>query len=457
MTILTRALHCWRGFTTGSINRRIFHAMAVITAATVAVKLASVLKDIIIAGSFGLGDDLDAFLIAFVIPSFATSVLAMSFIGAFMPVFIRVREREGEAAAKRLFAHVVVLDFLVLLAASIVLVAAAPALLKLVAYEFSPGKLELARELYLILVPMVLLTGQASLWGAVLNAGEKFALVAAAPIVTPLLIVVLLLVLGRGELDITLVAWGTVIGCAAELALIGVALARRGLLTMPRWQRGTGATAEVMKHYVPLVAGALIMSSSSVIDQAMASWLGSGAVAALTYGNKIPSFLSGIGVTAVGTAVLPHFSRLIAVGDYTELRHVLRTYARWILVLTVPVTALFVVGSEWLVKVMFERGAFTREDTKLVALIQQMYFLQVPFFILGMLGVRLLLATSKTYLLTAMSVVNLAVNVVGNVVFMRWLGVSGIALSSSLVYVISMSMIWYFVHRHFAAVDRERQ
>jgi putative peptidoglycan lipid II flippase len=102
---------------------------------------------------------------------------------------------------------------------------------------------------------------------------------------------------------------------------------------------------------------------------------------------------------------------------------------------------------------MFQRGAFTPADTALVGFIQQMYFLQVPFFMLGMLGVRLLLATSRTYLLTIMSVVNLTVNVVGNLVFMRWLGVSGIALSSAVVYMISMTMIWLLVRRYLAEAD----
>src|ERR1700694_1462359 len=108
---------------------------------------------------------------------------------------------------------------------------------------------------------------------------------------------------------------------------------------------------------------AMIMSNSSVIDQAMAAWLGSGSVAALNYGNKIPAFLAGIGATALGTAVLPHFSRLVVLGDHVSLRHTLKTYTRWILAISVPCTVVFIVGSEWIVKLLFERGAFRPEDT----------------------------------------------------------------------------------------------
>jgi putative peptidoglycan lipid II flippase len=68
--------------------------------------------------------------------------------------------------------------------------------------------------------------------------------------------------------------------------------------------------------------------------------------------------------------------------------------------------------------------------------------------------VRVLLAMSKNHLLTLMSVINLVVNVIGNIVFMRWFGVSGIALSTSLVYVVSMIMILIFVARTLGELER---
>jgi putative peptidoglycan lipid II flippase len=108
------------------------------------------------------------------------------------------------------------------------------------------------------------------------------------------------------------------------------------------------------------------------------------------------------------------------------------------------------------VRLVFQRGAFQAEDTLLVARIQQMYLLQVPFFVLGILGVRMLVALSKNHLLTIMAVVNLIVNVVGNLVFMRWFGVSGIALSTSVVYMVSMSMILILVARNLAQPQPEK-
>lgn len=427
--------------------------MIVIVVATFAVKVAAVVKDIVVVGQFGVGDALDAFLMAMVIPAFAVTVIGQSFNGAFLPEYIRVREQSGAPEAKRLFANVIVMNFALLCACALLLASAGRPLIALIASEFSAGKRELAYELYLILLPLVVLEGQVILWGVVLNAGEKFALAAFAPILTPLTVVLMLLAFAPG-LGVAALAWGSVIGCAAELAILGIALYRRGQLPMPAWAPALSARGRVVAQYVPLVLGAVTMNASTMIDQVMASWLGSGSVAALTYGNKIPSFVAGIGVTALGTALLPHFSRLVALGDYAAIRHTLRTYTRWVLLAAVPATLVFIAASQWLVRVLFERGAFTAEDTVLVSTIQRMYLLQIPFYVLGVVGVRLLVAMSRNHLVTIMSVVNLLVNVVGNLVFMRWFGVSGIALSTSLVYVVSMSMILWLVHVHLDGMSR---
>lgn len=202
MTLFAKAVYYWKGFSRGSVNRRIFYAMTIIMAGTAAVKLAAVVKDIVIAGSFGLGDELDAFLIALVIPTFAVMVLAQSFNGAFMPVYIRVREQGGLAAANRLFAHVMVLSFCILLACTVLLAFAGEPLLRLIGSEFSREKRALVHELYLLLLPFLVVAGQLYLWAAVLNAGEKFALVALAPILTPDIVIALLILGSRGGIDI---------------------------------------------------------------------------------------------------------------------------------------------------------------------------------------------------------------------------------------------------------------
>lgn len=456
LTLVAKAISHCRRLGSGTVNQRIASATIIIMAGTLLVKVAAAVKDIVIAGHFGLGDDLDALLIALVIPGFVTGVIAYSLNGAFVPAYIRVRERDGVEAANRLFANVMLLSFFLLLVCTVLMAAGAGLLLKLLAWEFSPAKLELVNSLYFVLLPTVVLGGQITLWGAVLNADEKFALAALAPILSPLIIMAALVAVAPG-LGIDGLAWAIVVGSVAELVVLGAALARRGLFPAPRWWSEATETRAVLQQYLPAVSASIVMSSTTVIDNAMASWLESGAVAALTYGSKIPAFLAAAGMTALGSAVLPHFSRLVALGDHAAIRHTLNTYGRWLLLLAVPITLVFIATSEWIVRLLFERGAFGPDDTAVVTLVQQMYLIQIPFVMVGILGGRLLIAMSKMYLLTIMAVVNLAVVIVGNLVLMRWLGVAGIALATSIMYVVSAAMIWVLVHRHLGLVDVSKE
>src|SRR6185295_780234 len=91
-----------------SINRRIFKAMVTVGGLSIIVKLAATLKEIAFARRFGASDELDAFLIAFLLPAVVMNIAAGSFNAALIPTYIEVRDRDGRDAAGRLFASVMV-------------------------------------------------------------------------------------------------------------------------------------------------------------------------------------------------------------------------------------------------------------------------------------------------------------------------------------------------------------
>jgi len=185
------------------------------------------------------------------------------------------------------------------------------------------------------------------------------------------------------------------------------------------------------------------MGSTSLVAQSMAAMLGPGSVSALAYGSKITMLISGVGSLAVSTAVFPHFSRMVAIGDWDNVRHTLMTYARLIMLISLPLTLGLIYFSEPLVRLLFQRGAFVEADTKLVAWIQALYLLQVPVFVLGMLSVKLISALKANQALMWGSGINLIFNIICSYLLMKWLGIAGIALSVSLMYVVSCCYVLY--------------
>jgi putative peptidoglycan lipid II flippase len=435
------------------VNRRILAATLIVGGLSVLVKVTAMAKELAVAYRFGTGDAVDAFLIAFLVPQLVVNIVAGSLPAAFTPVYIHVRELEGSAAARRLFESATSGSIAVLLAMTFALLLLMPLGFHLLASGFSAEKLALTRSIFLILSPVVLLNGLITMWTAVLNAEQRFAALAFAPVSVPLL--TLLMVLYAGQTwGIYALALGTVLGFLVQCAVLAVVVTRLGLPIIPRWGGVEPALRRVAAQYLPMVAGAALTTSSWVIGQAMAAMLPAGSVASLNYGNKVVGMLSEMGSMALATAVLPHFSVMVARREWAGIRRTLRVYVRLIVLIGVPVTVALVAASPEIVRLLFQRGAFTRGDTQLVATIQSLYLLQIPFVMVGMLYVRLASSLQRNQILLVGALITLPLNVVLNLILMRLIGIPGIALSTSLVFLTSCCYLVFAVRRVLLIEER---
>lgn len=437
---LQLGLNWWNTWQARSVNRRIFAAMVTVGGLTVVVKLAAAVKEIAVAYQFGTSDELDAFLIAFVLPQFAVNLIGGSLNAAMIPTYIQVREQEGQRAAQRVLSSVMVLSVGFLVALSIILALTASYILPLMASGFAAEKLTVARSLYYGLLSTLVLSGLATTWGAILNAENRFALVAVAPVATSIVTVLVVIVMAKHLGGYALVI-GTVGGALIETVVLGWGLARAGVSLVPQWCGTSPAVKQVLQQYAPMVGGAFLMGSASVVSQSMTAMLGSGSVSALAYGNKVTNLILGVGALAVSTAVLPHFSRMVAGNEWKGLRHTLGIYVRLLLIVSLPVTLALIYYSEPLVALLFQRGAFTVTDTRLVGQIQVMYLLQVPIYVVIMLFVRLLSALKANHVMLWGNVINLSVCGGLSFVLMQRFGVVGIALATSTMYLISLAFL----------------
>jgi putative peptidoglycan lipid II flippase len=435
----------WKKYTKGSVNRQIFGAAIVVGLLTVLVKLASVAKELVVAWNFGTGDELDAFYIAFVVPSLIINVIAGSFQSSLIPTYIEVREQEGKKAAQNLFSGVSVLALWLSIIATVFIIVIAPMYLPYVAGGFDKEKLDLTFYLLCAMAPLVVLNGIAVIWGAVLNAGERFALAALTPILTPGITIIMLL--GFESLRTFNLVIGLIGGAVIEIIFLGAALQKQGISLIPKWQGLNPHLKQVIKQYFPAVGGAVLMCSTNLVDQGMAAMLAPGSVAALNYGNKVPSLLVTFCTTALSTAVIPYFSKMVAYKDWVGVRRTLKRYMWLIFIATVPLATFLIIFSEATVRLVFQRGSFTSEDTQLVTQVQIFYLLQIPFYLGCTLLVRLISSLKSNHILMYAAAINLVTNICFNYIFMKILGLAGIALSTSFVYVIAFFFLLSYIFK----------
>jgi putative peptidoglycan lipid II flippase len=403
---------------------------------TAVSKIASALKVILAARLFGTSDAMDAFLIAFLVPSFFMDILASPIDAALVPSVIEQREKQGKAQAEALFTTVLAAVGAAFLVTALVAAAGSGWLLSALAPSFPPDKLALTERLLLVMMLVVPLNGLSGTCRAVLNAYHQFAYSAAIPAMTPVASIVALWVAGK-QYGVMALAVGTLVGAVLE-ALLGCAGVKKlGYPMLPRWKGMTAAVRHVAAQYAPLVAMTLVMLGSPLVDQGMAARLGSGSVAVLSYGTKLLGVLIVVGPTAVGTAVLPHLSAAAARGEPGAGRQTLRTYGLYIAALVLPATALLIYFSGPLVHVLFQQGAFHQGAAEVVTRVQQASLLQLPVTVLLALEVRLTSAWQANRLLYGVAALSLALAFVLDLIGMRWMGVIGIPLAGFVVRLVS--------------------
>src|SRR5208337_4432599 len=125
----------------------------------------------------------------------------------------------------------------------------------------------------------------------------------------------------------------------------------------------------------------VVASGGLLVDQSMAAMLPSGSVSALAYAYRFVSVVLALVAGAVSTAVVPHFSRMVAHLDWDGCRSTLRTWVRITALVSVPIAAALIAGSHLLIRLTFQHGAFRPADTAVVTPVLAMYAIQIPFFV----------------------------------------------------------------------------
>jgi putative peptidoglycan lipid II flippase len=145
--------------------------------------------------------------------------------------------------------------------------------------------------------------------------------------------------------------------------------------------------------------------------------------------------------------VLPSFSRLSANQDWAGLRHLLNTYTKLIALVTVPLTVVLIILSEPIIVTFFQSGAFTAQDAHLVARVQSLLFLQMPFYAIGILYVTAISSLRRNQILMWGTIIAISVNILLNFLFMKIIGLPGIALSTSGVYFVAFFYLRFMLMR----------
>jgi putative peptidoglycan lipid II flippase len=417
---------------------------------TLLSRLTGFVRDIILAAVLGAGPAADAFFVALRLPNHFRAIFAEgAFNAAFVPSYARIREQGGPERAG-LFADRI---FTLLLASQIVLLAVAllftPAVIDVLAPGFTndPERYALAVDLTRITFPYLLLITLVTLYGGILNALQRFAAAAAAPILLNLSIIVALLLAAFFPTAGHAAAWGVLISGVLQAILVGGDAWRVGAMTALRWPELDADVRRFFRALGPATVGSAGVQLAMFADTIIASFLPAGALSALYYADRLDQLPIGVIGIAAGTVVLPEMSRRIAAGDDAGAAHAQNRAIEFTLLLSIPCLVAFVVIPDLLMRALFMRGAFTAADALAAGHTLAAYAVGLLPFVLIRSTVATFFARGDTATPVKAALIAVAVNIAIKVLLMGPLAQVGLALATSIGAWINLSLVLWFAHR----------
>ena len=436
----------WNSYLGRSVNRQIGGAAVTTALGSLVPRLIGLGREMMVAAAFGLSGNLEAYIIAFSLVSLPVAILLNPLQSTLISALTKAHNKNDGDSTDALLRGTVSVTLAGLLLFG-VLVPFLPAAIRLVARGFSAQQQALVHDYVFWLVPYYLFSALNILGLGVLQARRLFAYNAIIPAVIPLSIIVFLVLFGPSQGALVLV-WGLCAGTVAEYLLINIALWHKTrLLVIPGTLRVTQGLRTMLLQFALFLPGTFIVAFVPLINNGFASRIGHGAVAALSYGYRLPAMISTISVTAIGIAALPFFSSLVVARDYDKLNHSLR---RWSVVLAACAligAAGFILLSRFLVSIVFERGAFGLAAAHIVTKIQDMYILELPGLLVGTIASRLLVAMGQTRIVTSVAMISTTSYVIAAYFLVLHIGVVGIALAGALISALNASLLFLGVRR----------
>jgi len=202
------------------------------------------------------------------------------------------------------------------------------------------------------------------------------------------------------------------------------------------------------KQFIPKLLSGLIIGFNPIVDQVFTSELADGAISTLNYGNKLPAFAISILTLGVGNVILPYFARLKGVPNVQVLKYLKKILMSLFIVGSFCTLFLIVFGKD-LIIMFFQKGNFTSQDSENVFLVLFMFSFQIPFYLLNISLVRFLTAFNLNLFTIVSSSFMVVINVICNFLFIDTYGVSGIALSTSIVILFGFLIKYVYVLNKF--------
>lgn len=414
-------------------HREITRGVVTVAGFVLLGKLAGATKEMVIAWRYGVNAEVDAYLFLFNLVNWPVSLWLSLMTSVLVPVLAKAEHGELRRFKEEFLGRSLIFGTV----ATAIVAVTMLGLLNSSLTGLPDNAVIAARGLVLqmsLLMPMGVLIGLFSV--ALLATGRHAnTLLESIPAIV---IVAVILISGSGSIEV--LAWATLAGFTCHAACLAIPL--RGEIRVPRYSGDSAYWSAFWTGFSIMLIGQVFTSMTGLVDQFFAARLPEGALSTMSYAQRILSLILGLGATAVGRALIP----VIARSTDSDRLHLHGITIRWVQIVFSAGILFILLGwwlAPWGVSLLFERGAFTAQDTQAVVKVFRVGLFQIPFNFSAVILFYALIRRRLYAGLTVTAAVTLLIKLCANAFFMPIYGINGIMWSTTITYAILMFMYLY--------------
>lgn len=425
----------------------LLRATIIVSALIIFGKLLGFGRQSLIAAYYGATAETDAFFFAQSMPGMIFPAVCNSISTAFISLYVKQLTERGEAEGDRYASRMLWISVFVGISLSILGVILAPVLVPLFAPGFSGEQLLLAIHLTRLTMGAFFLTMMQYMLGAILNSKKKFIGSQVAGVMYNVAIIGGMILLGRGQSMDTLTLT-VLFGLAVQILTLLFCCRKQFHWTM----RSGFYKAELRQLFVlvlPILLGNAVIQINSIVDKALASLLPAGSVSALSYCNTLTLLVTSVFIMSLSTVLYPTLTADASSGDLQRYGRTLQQSLSGLSCLLVPISFITLIMARDIVQIVYARGSFSQEAAEYTAIALAFY---APMFVGA--GIREILtrgffAFQNTKVPMMTGIISVGCNILFSLLFVRYLGIAGIALGTTLASIISAVQLLFLAGYKF--------
>jgi len=415
---------------------RIARSTAFFSVATAASRVAGLAREVVAASYYGVSGPMSAFTIAFQVPNLVRALFADAALQpAFVPVFTEQLEQGNHREAFRLASTLLLLVTMVLGAITALFVLGAPLIMPIFAPGFEGAILDLTVTLSQVLFPILILLGLSGVVVGILNSYDRFGAFAISPLFWNLTIIaalVFLIPLFHGEDRIYAYAIGILAGTLVQLTIPTFDLRNTPFKFEWSFEWRNPHVRRVLLLMLPVTISLGLINFNMLINSLFGSLVSDQSPAAIDKAFRIYQLPQGIFSVAIATVLFPTLARYAARGAHDDLRATMANGMRQILFVLVPATAAVLVLSTPMIRLVYQRGEFSPEQTTLVATALFWFAFSLPTNGLYLLQTRTFFSLQRPWMATGLAGLDLVVSALGAFALYKPFGTGGIVAGTGI-------------------------